>query len=173
MLNAEEELMYHHTIRPTLTLLFALSSFAVASAADHGYVKGRDEGSFTSTAVTPTVVRTHDTSSGQATLIGGYRMVAEENINLSTLEVSNASFTITADNGDTLTGTYSGTARFSSTSATQLNYYVSGPITGGTGRFAGVTGAIAFFGSADLATFKFHDVVLGIVSESDELMQDE
>ena len=166
--------MYNlHSIRPTLALLFTLSSLAVASAADHGYVKGRDEGSFTSTAVTPTVARTHDVSSGRASLIGGYRMVADENINLSTLEVSNATFTITSDNGDTLTGTYSGTARFSSASPTQLNYYVSGPITGGTGRFAGVTGAIAFFGSADLATGKFQDVVLGIVSESVERMQDE
>lgn len=162
-----------HSIRPTLTLLIALSSSAVASAADHGYVKGSDEGTFTSAAVTQTVARTHDVSSGHASVIGGYRMVADENINLSTLEVSNASFTITSDNGDTLTGTYSGTARFSSASPTQLNYYVSGPITGGTGRFAGLSGAIAFFGSADLATGKFQDVVLGIVSESDERMQDE
>jgi hypothetical protein len=160
--------MYKHYITPVLTLLIALSSSASAVAADQRLFKGHDEGTFTAQPLSQTVVRTHDTGSGRATHIGEYHMVADENVNLATLQVSNASFTITAENGDTLAGKYSGTAQFSPGSQTQITYYVSGPITGGSGRFAGITGSIAFFGTADLVSGEFEDVVVGLIPDGRE-----
>jgi hypothetical protein len=160
--------MYKHYITPVLTLLIALSSSASAVAADQRLLKGHDEGTFTAQPLSQTVVRTHDTGSGRATHIGEYHMVADENVNLATLQVSNASFTITAENGDTLAGKYSGTAQFSPGSQTQITYYVSGPITGGSGRFAGITGSIAFFGTADLVSGEFEDVVVGLIPDGRE-----
>ena len=160
--------MYKHYITPVLTLLIALSSSASAVAADQRLFKGHDEGTFTAQPLSQTVVRTHDTGSGRATHIGEYHMVADENVNLATLQVSNASFTITAENGDTLAGKYSGTAQFSPGSQTQITYYVSGPITGGSGRFARITGSIAFFGTGDLVSGEFEDVVVGLIPEGRE-----
>jgi hypothetical protein len=160
--------MYKHYITPVLTLLIALSSSASAVAADQRLFKGHDEGTFTAQPLSQTVVRTHDTGSGRATHIGEYHMVADENVNLATLQVSNASFTITAENGDTLAGKYSGTAQFSPGSQTQITYYVSGPITGGSGHFAGITGSIAFFGTADLVSGEFEDVVVGLIPDGRE-----
>jgi hypothetical protein len=161
--------MYNlHRIAPLFAFLIAFSSSSSAVAAEQRLMKGHDEGTFTGKPLSQTVVRTHDVGSGRATHIGAYGMVADENVNLATLQVTNASFTITAENGDQLMGTYSGTAQFSPGSQTQLTYYVSGPITGGTGRFAGITGAIAFFGTADLASGEFEDVVVGLLPEGNE-----
>jgi hypothetical protein len=157
-----------HCIAPVFILLVALSSSTSAVAADQRLIKGHDEGTFTAQPLSPTVVRTHDTGSGRATHIGEYHMVADENVNLSTLQVTNASFIITAENGDTLVGKYSGTAQFSPGSQTQIMYYVSGPIAGGSGRFAGITGSIAFFGTADLVSGAFEDVVVGLLPEGRE-----
>jgi hypothetical protein len=169
MFDPEEESMYKlHCIAALFILLVALSSSALAVAAEPRLVKGHDEGTFTAQPLSQTVVRTHDTGSGRATHIGEYHMVADENVNLSTLQVTNASFTITAENGDTLVGKYSGTAQFSPGSQTQITYYVSGPITGGSGRFAGITGSIAFFGTADLVSGEFEDVVVGLIPEGRE-----
>jgi hypothetical protein len=169
MFDPEEESMYKlHRIAALFILLVALSSSALAVAAEPRLVKGHDEGTFTAQPLSQTVVRTHDTGSGRATHIGEYHMVADENVNLSSLQVTNASFTITAENGDTLAGKYSGTAQFSPGSQTQITYYVSGPITGGSGRFAGITGSIAFFGAADLVSGEFEDVVVGLIPEGRE-----
>jgi hypothetical protein len=147
-----------------LTLLAIVP--ARTSAEEPDFIKGHDRGSFTATALTATVVRTHDVGDGYATVIGAYHMVANENVNLANLEVTNASFTITTKNGDTLTGTYTGKGQMTAGSATGITYYVSGPITGGTGRFAGITGAIAFFGKADLATGKFEDVIVSVIADA-------
>lgn len=147
----------------TTLLLVAVSPAAFAGDQEQHFVKGGDGGNFTATPLSQTVVRTHDEGRGSATHIGAYSMVAEENVDLATLSITDASFTITAENGDTLVGTYTGSAHLAPGSQSKLKYYVSGPITGGTGRFAGINGAIAFFGSADLATGKFSDIVVGVV----------
>jgi hypothetical protein len=44
---------------------------------------------------------------------------------------------------------------------------VSGPITGGTGRFAGATGIITFDGFADLQTGLLTDRIGGVISRMD------
>lgn len=87
-------------------------------------------------------------------------------MDLATLSINAAPFTITTENGDTLVGTYTGIAPRVPGSQSKLMYYVSGPITSGTGRFAGLGGAIAFFGSADLATGEFSDIVVGSYLQS-------
>jgi hypothetical protein len=143
-----------------------LSAVAASRAADHVRLKGRDFGTF---GVTPTsdpqVVVTRDSASGEATTFGRYTLVAHESINLATLAVHEGAFTITAANGDTLTGEYSGqaVAEF----PTIIHYDVSGPITGGTGRFAGATGIITFDGFADLQTGLLTDRIGGAISRMD------
>jgi hypothetical protein len=155
-----------HFLLALATLMLPAILAVRTSAEEPNFIKGHDQGSFTATPLTATVVRTHDVGDGTAKVIGSYHMVANENVNLANLEVTDASFTITTENGDTLTGTYSGKGQMTVGSATGITYYVSGPITGGTGRFAGTTGAIAFFGKADLATGKFEDVIVGFVAET-------
>jgi hypothetical protein len=89
-------------------------------------------------------------------------MTAQEFVNVSTLEITGGAFTIRTASGDTLTGTYSGTGKVSST-PNVITYDVAGPITGGTGRFINATGVILFLGTADLATGKFTDQVVGVL----------
>jgi hypothetical protein len=50
----------------------------------------------------------------------------------------------------------------------RLGYLVSGPITGGTGRFAGATGFLVWRGTVDPVAFTFTDVVSGWISAPGE-----
>jgi hypothetical protein len=143
-----------------------LSTVAASGASDHVPLRGRDFGTFGGTPTTdPQVVLTRDSASGEATPFGRYTLVAHEFINLATLTVKGGAFTLTAANGDTLTGEYSGqaVAEF----PTIIHYEVSGPITGGTGRFAGATGTITFDGFADLQTGLLTDRISGAISDRD------
>jgi len=66
---------------------------------------------------------------------------------------------MTAANGDTVSGTYSGQAL-----PGLVGYVVSGPITGGTGRFAGATGFLVWHGTVDPAALTFADEITGTIS---------
>ena len=70
------------------------------------------------------VIETSDSATGEAPHIGQYTMVAGEQVDLATGAITGGFFTITAANGDTLTGTSSGEALPGLT-----GYVVSGPIT--------------------------------------------
>jgi hypothetical protein len=142
-------------------VLFASSGVAIAG--DEKTIRGSDSGSFTTTPLTPPFVLTQDVTTGHGTHLGKYTVVAQEIINLATLEVTAGSFTITAANGDTIVGTYSGQAALAS--PTVITYLVSGPITGGTGRFAGATGSITFAGSGDLVTGELSETVTATISK--------
>jgi hypothetical protein len=73
-------------------------------------LRGTDVGKFTATPTSdPQVVVTSDAAVGEVTSIGSFTLRAAEHINLQTLEISQAHFTITAANGDRLMGTYKGT----------------------------------------------------------------
>src|SRR6266568_3135834 len=145
-------------------VLALLSCVAVTSAADVLVIKGRDIGKFDfKSTLDPNIIKTSDSATGEATHFGRYRLDASELVNLATLEITGGWFTMTAANGDTLTGVYSGKGHLTETPSVIL-YDVAGPITGGTGRYAGATGALAFFGSADLAAGTFTDTVLAVVS---------
>ena len=105
------------------------------------------------------VVQTADAGAGTATHLGKFRMVASETVDFGSLTVRNGVFTLTAASGDTLSGTYSGTIQPGLT-----GYLVSGPITGGTGRFVGATGTIVFKGTFDAATGTGSYVIAGTIS---------
>ena len=124
--------------------LCLLSTPGGAVAGETKSFNATDSGTFTVTPVGPGVFLTQDVGSGRASHIGSYTFVAEELVNLATLQITNGSFTITARRG-TISGTYFGTAAFGST-AGSITWDVSGPITGGTGKFAGATGTITYLG---------------------------
>lgn len=149
--------------RISLALVILLGTAAIASAADALVIRGTDMGtSAPGKTSDPNVILTTDTAQGELTHLGRYTMTAQELVNLGTLEITGGQFTIRAANGDTLTGTYSGTGKVSNT-PNVITYDVAGPITAGTGRFANVSGVILFLGTADLATGKFTDQVVGVL----------
>jgi hypothetical protein len=146
-----------------LTVVMLLGCATLTSAADTLIIRGTDMGrSSPSTTGDPGVILTRDTAQGEMTHIGRYTMTAQEFVNLKNLEITGGEFTITTANGDSLTGTYSGTGKLSNT-PNVITYDVAGPITGGTGRFRNATGVILFLGTADLATNTFTDQVVGVV----------
>jgi hypothetical protein len=146
-----------------LTLVMLLGSATIASAADALVIRGTDMGTSMSTSTPdPNILLTRDTANGELTHLGRYTMTAQELVNLKTLAITGGEFTITTANGDTLTGTYSGSGKVSNTPSV-ITYDVAGPITRGTGRFANVSGVILFLGTADLATGKFTDQVVGLL----------
>jgi hypothetical protein len=96
-----------------------------------------------------TSVSTDDSGVGNASLLGRYTFTAGECINLTTLEVSLGFFTVTAADGSTITGNYSGTAQYTDNTHASILYAVSGFITDGTGRFKNATtGTATFLGGA-------------------------
>ena len=86
-------------------------------------------------------------------------MEASETVDFAALAGRDGVFTLTAANGDTVHGTYSGSILPGLT-----GYLVSGPITGGTGRFAGATGTVVFRGTFDPTTFTGSDEITGSIS---------
>jgi hypothetical protein len=118
-----------------------------------------DSGSATVVGGSGSVVQTVDIGSGHGTHLGRYELVGSETVDLASGAITNGHFTITAANGDTITGTYSGEAL-----AGLTGYLVSGPITGGTGRFGGATGFLVWRGTLDPVAFTFTDDISGTVS---------
>lgn len=149
-----------------LTLTAALP--ALADDGDGFRFKGSDSGPFTvSPTGTPGVVLTEDVAFGKANHgIGRYRLDAFEFVNLATLEVTGGQFTITTKKGS-FSGTYSGSGALTS-DPNVITYYVTGPITGGTGKYAGATGSIVFDGIASFATGQLSDKVSGVLVLPDE-----
>lgn len=139
----------------------AAAAFASADGGASASVPFKGNDSFASTVVggSGSVVQTADTGSGYATHLGRFTMVASETVDFATLDVTSGAYTLTAANSDTVSGTYSGHILPGLT-----GYLVSGPITGGTGRFAGVIGVIVFDGSFDPATFIGSDDISGTIS---------
>ena len=163
----------HSNRRPLFFAVGLLAGAAIAAstmvsqAQEHSapvLLRGTDIGHFTvATTTNPQVVITSDHAVGEVTSVGGFTLTAEEHINLQTLQVSEAHFTLTAGNGDRLTGTYQGTAHTVGI-PNVIEYDVAGLISGGTGQFEGMSGAIVFHGSADLGHGTFKDEILGIVT---------
>lgn len=140
-------------------LTAAVALAADAAAGDHVPLKGHDTFSAAVVGGSGSIVETSDRGSGTVTHMGSFTMVASETVDLAAMTVTNGRFTLTAANGDTVNGTYSGTIL-----PGLVGYLVAGPITGGTGRFAGATGEIVFDGTFDPATFTGSDVISGTIS---------
>lgn len=109
------------------------------------------------------VVHTQDFGTGKATHVGKYSLVAQELIHLETLAVTEGSFTLTAANGDTISGTYAGSGAPGGEPGV-VDFTASGPVTGGTGRYAGATGELTFSCIADLPAGEFSKTVSGTLS---------
>jgi len=150
----------------SLAVGMLLVGAASASAGEALVIRGVDMGTSGST-LAGGIYTTRDTAQGELRHLGRYTMTARELVNSNTLEITDGEFTITTANGDTLTGTYSGTGKPSNT-PNVITYDVAGPITGGTGRFANVSGVILFLGTADLMTGKFTDQVVGVLLGFDD-----
>jgi hypothetical protein len=132
----------------TLTLTLGRTRGVPLQAVDTGTAVGVPVGG--------SVIQTTDTGSGRATYLGRYTLAAGEHVDLASGAITGGFYTLTTANGDTITGTYSGEALPGLT-----GYLVSGPITGGTGRFAGATGFLVWRGTVDPTALTFSDVVTG------------
>ncbi len=144
--------------------LFALNLISFASAAGGGSMipmNAKDTGSARIVGVTGTVLHTVDTGRGQATHLGLYTLAATQDIDVVTGTVTNGAFTLTAASGDTVSGSYSGQAL-----PGLVGYTVSGPITGGTGRFAGAMGFLVWNGTVDPLALTFTDEIVGTISST-------
>ncbi len=155
---------------PTLALVSATIAFSAAAmlpahAADAKvtHITARDHGTFVTSPLSPPLVLTQDQGTGIATHLGHYSLQGSEVINLATLQVSDGSFTITAANGDSIVGTYAGTAAGTSDPLV-ITYHVTGPVTGGTGRFQGAQGQLTWDGVANLGTGELSDIATGWIT---------
>jgi hypothetical protein len=147
-----------------LAAIITVGSAASANAGSAIPMKARDAGSATVVGANGSVIHTSDTGSGEATHLGRFTLVAGEDIDLATGAITNGFFTFTGANGDTVSGTYSGQALPGFT-----GYVVSGPITGGSGRFAGATGFLLWNGTLDPAVLSFTDEITGTISSVGDL----
>jgi hypothetical protein len=125
------------TIRIAMMMVIS-ATFTLAG--EQATLQGIESGHFiTNAGAQPSTVVTNDFAEGIGPRLGKYTLIAREEINLQTGVVSNGAFVITAANGDTIRGTYSGQASFQAASA---SWTADGSITGGTGRLVGATGTI-------------------------------
>lgn len=158
-------------LRKAGLLLVATAALALpmqALAGDQVPLKGWDSGSFTleedgcATGVFAVVID----DAGMATHVGAYAYHADECFNGVTGAFS-GTFTITAANGDTISGTYAGTVVGV---AGELAFYEQeAVITGGTGRFAGASGGFDLSGIANLVSLESSQTISGAVSSPGSL----
>jgi hypothetical protein len=148
-------------------LVAALVSFlavpALAVGAAQVPLKGHDSGSFTLTpnGCGPGVFAVVVDDNGRASHLGAYAYHSNECFNPTTGAFT-GTFTLTAANGDTITGTYAGTVV---RVAGDLGFYEQdNVITGGTGRFAGASGGFHLSGIANLATLASEQTLSGAIS---------
>jgi hypothetical protein len=152
-----------------LAITSAVAAAALATpalAADRVPYRGTDSGTFQVVNSCGGGLLTEDVASGHATHLGAYQLLASECIlplGPGTFAVTGGAFTLTGANGDTISGTYEGTAALAA-DGVNFTYDVSGPITGGTGRFAGADGELVWHGEGSFATGRLSDVVVGEIS---------
>jgi hypothetical protein len=147
-----------------LLVLVALALPIYAAAADQVPFKASETGTFRilgPCGVGGIVIDV--TGSGQATDLGKYTAHYRECLLPATGTITAGSFTLTAANGDTIFGTYSGQAGPTGDPSV-VAFDDPGVITGGTGRFAGAGGSVTQHGLANLATGEYEGILTGSVS---------
>jgi len=126
-------------------LAVVITSALVGPAAAAGQprpFKGSLNGQFvTAPTDDPTVFLSEARARGNGTHVGRFTKVTSDALNVVTGEVTGA-FTMTAANGDLLTGNYTGFAVLET--ATTFSWSLNATITGGTGRFENATGEFVF-----------------------------
>ena len=147
-------------------VVMALAVPGSALASDHVRFKARGTG-----VVAPAMVACPAgftplslTGSGRARHLGRYDWVSTECFNFATFVTVGGRFTLTAANGDTLFGTFSGQAR-PTDDPTVFAYHDPGVITGGTGRFAHAAGSVTTSGLANLATGEYRGTAGGQLAD--------
>jgi hypothetical protein len=104
--------------------------------------QGRIEGQFVGTPTNnPIIYNSVANANGNAAHVGRFTKVTSDIFNIATGEVV-GTFTITAANGDLLSGQYSGYVI--PETATTFSWILNATFTGGTGRFANATGEFVF-----------------------------
>ena len=153
----------------TLTTLFALVALALpiyAAAADQLPLKAAESGTFQLAGPCDTNGVIIDvTGTGHATDFGNYSVHYRECFLPATGTVMGGSFTLTAANGDTLYGTYTGQASPTG-DPNVIAFDDPGLITGGSGRFAAATGRLNQNGIANLATGEYAATLTGSISRA-------
>jgi hypothetical protein len=113
--------------------------------------QGRIEGTFVSTPTPDSTIYIGGAeAAGNATHVGAFTKVTSDVTDLSTGLV-NGSFTMTAPNGDLLTGVYSGFIIPGNAPGT-FSWLLNATFTGGTGRFENATGAFVFVAEGSYVT---------------------
>ena len=148
--------MYRHRFAASLALVVSavLGLTGPAAAEELVPLRARFEGSITATPVNPpsTIFDIRASATGNASHFGRFTMESLHRVDRSTLTtVGTASFTLKAANGDTVYGTYTITGSPTPTPGV-INAVDTYTITGGTGRFAGATGAFVDQHVANLIT---------------------
>jgi len=153
--------------RRTLVALLVLPALALpmqASAEDRLPVKGSEAGTFQLLGPCETGgVVLEVTGDGHSTELGNYSGRYRECLDPASGAVTGGTFTLTAANGDTVFGTYSGQAS-PTEDPSVVAYEDPGVITGGTGRFAGATGTLDQSGVANLASGEYSANISGSIS---------
>ena len=119
--------------------------------------KGRIDGSLVATpTANPAIYLDVAHAVGNANHLGAFTKVTSDVVNLATGEVTGA-FTMTAANGDQLTGVYGGSFTFGPAPGT-FSWVLNATITGGTGRFLHAIGEFVFIADVNYV------VVSGVVN---------
>lgn len=148
-----------------LALIIGQAALAnLAFGADEVPFKGSDRGGFQLPGACPggNLERVVINGTGHATQLGAYAYAATECFD----PVSGAfagSSTLTAANGDALTGTYEGQVSVTG-DPNIIAYEEELKVTGGTGRFAGAAGTLQVAGVADLLTLEYSQTLTGTLS---------
>lgn len=117
---------------------------ASSAAAQSVPLKGSFQGTQASTPLQPPFVLVNGSGTGNATHLGWFTVEFPHTVNFAT-RTGEGTFTFTAANGDTLTADFTGQAQ----PGPIVSIVENATITGGTGRFAGATGAFTMRRSFD------------------------
>lgn len=148
-----------------LALIIGQAALAnLAFGADEVPFRGSDQGGFQLPGACPggSLEEVVINGTGQATQLGAYTYAATECFD----PVSGAfagSSTLIAANGDAITGTYEGQVS-GTADPNVIAYQEEFELTGGTGRFAGVTGTLQVAGVANLFTLEYGQTLTGTLS---------
>jgi hypothetical protein len=120
----------------------AILLVGTAAAAERPF-KGRIDGQFVATPVpNSTVYQSAAQAIGKGTHVGGFTKLTSDVVDIATGQLE-GSFTMTAANGDHVTGVYSGLFVFGSEPGT-FSWVLNATITGGSGRFTHAAGTFVF-----------------------------
>ena len=129
---------YTSAFAVALVVLAVLGRVSSVAAGEQVPFRGRLEGSFTVTPVSPTLLSVVITGTGNATQLGGFALTVPHSVDLTT-NVATGLYQFTAANGDMLVAMFSG--RATPVTPEILHIVETATIIGGTGRFANATGA--------------------------------